>query len=172
MSNTTNNHQIDLSKKIMYQFTNGGKVVVYNSINRTSTDFQRIISCALFFAEQGKQVILTPKFNSPLKNKHYQEIYHSLIGTKYYGKCPDLCIDGIFYEHEGYIINNPKANFSNMLHRGLAQSDHIIIEKCNLSERIMKKSIRDRIKAGVSIKEIWVHEESQVVLLFKNTEGQ
>ena len=71
MSNTTNNHQIDLSKKIMYQFTNGGKVVVYNSINRTSTDFQRIISCALFFAEQGKQVILTPKFNSPLKNKHF-----------------------------------------------------------------------------------------------------
>lgn len=94
------------------------------------------------------------------------------IGTKYYGKCPDLCINGIFYEHEGYIVNNPKANFSNILHSGLKQSNRIIIEKCGLSERIMKKSIRDRIKAGVPIEEIWVHEESQVVLLFKNTEGQ
>ena len=171
-NNITDNHHIDLSQEILYQFTNGGIVVVYNSINRISTDFQRIVSCAIFFAEQGKQVILTPKFNSPLKNEQYHEIYHSLIGTKYYGKCPDLCIDGIFYEHEGYIVNNPKANFSNMLHRGLAQSDHIIIEKCNLSERIMKKSIRDRIKAGVSIKEIWVHEGKQLSLLFKNTEGQ
>jgi len=167
-----NNHHIDLSKEIICQFPNGGKVVVYNSIDRTANDFQRIVTCALFFAKQGKQVALTPKFNSPLKSEQYREIYHSLAGTKYYGKCPDLCVDGIFYEHEGYIVNNPKANFSNMLHRGLAQSNRIIIEKCNLSERIMKKSIRDRIKTGVSIEEIWVHEGNQLVLLFKNTEGQ
>lgn len=55
-----------------------------------------------------------------------------------------------------------------MLHRGLSQSERIIIEKCSLSERIMRKSIRDRLASGVRIKEIWIRDEG-VLTLFSKT---
>ena len=53
----------------------------------------------------------------------------TLRGTPYYGKCPDLIVDGVWYEHEAFTKPNPKSNFSNMLRRGLSQSDRIIINK-------------------------------------------
>ena len=145
---------------------------MYNAIDRDTADFHRILSCAKFFAQQGKQVVMPPKMDVPYKNPAYDQIYASLRGTPYYGKCPDLIVDGVLYEHEGYPKPNPKSNFSNMLRRGLAQSDRIIIEKCGLSERIMRKSIRDRLSSGICIKEIWMHDGEQISLLFKNTEGQ
>ena len=46
-----NNHHIDLSKEIICQFPNGGKVVVYNSIDRTANDFQRIFGT---YRKKGK----------------------------------------------------------------------------------------------------------------------
>ena len=165
-------HHIDLTAEVLAIFPNGGKVVVYNAIDRNTEDFQRILSCAKYFAQQGKQVVMPPKMDVPYKNPAYDQIFGTLRGTTYYGKCPDLIVDGIWYEHEGFTEPNPKSNFSNMLRRGLAQSNRIIIEKCGLSERIMRKSIRDRLASGISIKEIWIHEGEQISLFFKNTEGQ
>lgn len=165
-------HRTDMTTEVSVHYPSGGKVVVYNSIDRNTDDYQRIFSCAGFFARQGKTAIITPKLDVPYKNPAYDQIYGSLKNTAYYGKCPDMQVDGIWYEHEGYTTVNPKANFSNMLHRGLIQSDHIIIEKCNLSERIMRKSIRDRLRSGIVIKEIWIHEDNRLNLLFLNTEGQ
>lgn len=165
-------HYVDLSKEELIDFRNGGKVVVYNAIDRNTDDFRRILSCAKFFALQGKQVVMPPKLDVPYKNPAYDQIFGSLRGTPYYGKCPDLLVDGVWYEHEGFSRVNPKSNFSNMLRRGLSQSERIIIEKCSLSERIMRKSIRDRMASGVRIKEIWIHDGETVTLFFKNTEGQ
>lgn len=165
-------HLVDLTTEVEVTFPNGGMVVVYNAIDRSTEDFRRILSCAKYFARQGKLVVMPPKLNVPYKNPVYDILFGTLRGTPYYGKCPDLLVDGVWYEHEGFTRSNPKSNFSNMLHRGLAQSDHIIIEKCGLSERIMRKSIRDRLVSGIRIKEIWIHEDEQIVLFFKNTEGQ
>jgi hypothetical protein len=165
-------HPIVLTTEVMETFPNGGRVVVYNAIDRTTEDFRRILSCAIFFAKQGKQVVMPPKLDVPFKNPAYEKIFGSLRGTPYYGKCPDLLVDGVWYEHEGFASVNPKSNFSNMLHRGLSQSERIIIEKCSLSERIMRKSIRDRLASGMRIKEIWIRDEGGVTLFFKNTEGQ
>ena len=117
-------------------------------------------------------MVMPPKLDVPYKNPAYEKIFGSLRGTPYYGKCPDLLVDGVWYEHEGFASVNPKSNFSNMLHRGLSQSERIIIEKCSLSERIMRKSIRDRLASGVRIKEIWIRDEGVLTLFFKNTEGQ
>ena len=168
----TDRHYIDISTEVISTLPNGGEVVVYNAIDRSTEDFRRILSCANFFARQGKKVVLPPKLDVPYKNPVYDKIFGSLRGTPYYGKCPDLMVDGVWYEHEGFISENPKSNFSNMLHRGLSQSERIIIEKCSVSERIMRKSIRDRIASGVRIKEIWVRDEEKITLFFKNTEGQ
>ena len=115
---------------------------------------------------------MPPKLDVPYKNPAYEIIFGTLRRTPYYGKCPDLLVDEVWYEHEGYTKVNPKSNFSNMLHRGLSQSERIIIEKCSLSERIMRKSIRNPIISGICIKEIWIHDGEEITLFFKNTEGQ
>ena len=67
----------------MATFPNGGKVVVYNAIDRNTGDFQRILSCAKYFAQQGKQVVMPPKMDVPYKNSAYDRIYGSLRGTPY-----------------------------------------------------------------------------------------
>ena len=71
----------------------------------------------------------------------YSKWYKSLIGTKYEGKCPDLNVDGESYEHEGFISNNPKNAFRNMIKDGLLQSNHLVIDKPNLTERFMKREL-------------------------------
>ena len=172
MTKNTDKHQVDLTTEVVASFPNGGRVVVYNAIDRSTGDFHRILNCAKYFARQGKQVVMPPKLNVTYKNPAYDKIFGTLRGTPYYGKCPDLIVDGVWYEHEAFTKPNPKLNFSNMLRRGLSQSDRIIIEKCGLSERIMRKSIRDRLFAGICIKEIWMHDGDHISLLFKNTEGQ
>lgn len=115
---------------------------------------------------------MPPKIDVPYKNPAYNMIYGSLQGTPYFGKCPDLSVDGLWYEHEGFISNNPKRAFRNMCNHGFAQSDKIIIEDCGLSERIMRKSTIDRIKSGVVITELWLHRGDDYTLFFKNTEGR
>lgn len=152
-------HPIDLTTEVMAAFPNGGRVVVYNAIDRTTEDFRRILSCAKHFAQQGKQVVMPPKLDVPYKNHAYDVIYGSLKGTAYYGKCPDLMVDNVWYEHEGYNSANPKTNFSNMCRRGFRQSDKIIIEKCELTDGYMLRSIQGQIKSGTIISELWVHSE-------------
>ena len=111
---------------------------------------------------------MTPKLDVPYKNPAYDMIYGSLKGTPYYGKCPDLLVDGVWYEHEGYVHLNPKTNFANMCRRGFRQSDKIIIENCGLSIGYMLRSIEGQIKSGTSISEVWVHSKDDVYLIYKN----
>jgi hypothetical protein len=39
---------------------------------------------------------------------NYDGYYGDLKGTVYYGKCPDLKVNGKWYELEGYTSSNPK----------------------------------------------------------------
>ena len=160
-------HIMDMNMETLAVFPNGGSVKVYNVIDRSTADYARILNCALFFAKQGKQVVLTPKVDVPYKNRAYDIIYGSLKGTQYYGKCPDLCVNRVWYEHEGYTHSNPKTTFSNMCRRGFRQSDKIIIEECGLTDGYMLRSLEGQIKSGVKIGEVWVHTSKEVRLLFK-----
>ena len=54
-------HPIDLATEVMATFPNGGRVVVYKDIDRTTEDFRRILCCAKHFAKQGKHVVMPPK---------------------------------------------------------------------------------------------------------------
>ena len=158
---------MDLSTETVARYDNGGSVLVYNAIDRTTADFQRILRCADFFARQGKRVVLPPKVDVPYKNPAYDRIYGSLRGTPYYGKCPDLCVDGVWYEHEGFVHDNPKSNFANMCKRGLRQSDRIIVEDCGLTDGYMKRNILVRIHEGQCIMEFWVKDKTGLRLLYK-----
>ena len=160
---------IDLSKEILASFQNGGRVLVYNAIDRSTEDFRRILSCAKFFAKQGRQVVMPPKLDVPYKNPAYDMIFGSLRGTPYYGKCPDLIVDGVWFEHEGFSGEKPKSSFRNMCNHGFKQSDRIIIEDCGLTDRQMRKSLAERIKKGALVEELWIRNELGLRLFYKNT---
>ena len=140
---------------------------IHTLINRNDSDFNKLNEIATFFArEQGAEVILTPKMSRPPKFK-YECVYASLVGTKYEGKCPDLCINGVWYEHEGFVSDKPKRAFSNMLNHGLRQSSRIIIDRPNLTDAYMKRNINQRVKEGQIIDEIWINDDSGIRLFYK-----
>ncbi|MCR4699749.1 MAG: minor capsid protein [Bacteroidaceae bacterium] len=149
-----------------------GTVTIHQFVNRNDSDFKKLNEIATFFArEQGAEVILTPKMSRPPKFQ-YECIYGSLIDTVYEGKCPDICVNGIWYEHEGFISTNPKNAFRNMMRDGLIQCDRLIIDRPDLTERFMLRSIIGRVKRGEAIKEVWLREKDGTVkLLYKNTDG-
>ncbi len=149
-----------------------GTVTIHQFVNRNDSDFKKLNEIATFFArEQGAEVILTPKMSRPQKFQ-YECIYGSLIDTVYEGKCPDIWVNGVWYEHEGFISTNPKNAFRNMMRDGLIQCDRLIIDRPDLTERFMLRSIIGRVKRGEAIKEVWLREKDGTVkLLYKNTDG-
>lgn len=146
-----------------------GTVTIHRLINREDSDFNKLNEIATFFAkEQGADVILTPKMSRPPKFQ-YECVYGSLIGTKYERKCPDLLINGKWYEHEGFTSANPKRAFSNMMNHGLKQSSRLIIDKPDLTDGFMIRSFYGRINKGAVIDEVWIREQDgNIRLLFRN----
>lgn len=146
-----------------------GTISVSNMVNPKDSDYIKLVEIAEFFAKDGAKVKLTPKMSRPSKF-NYECVYGSLMGTKFEGKCPDLCINGVWYEHEGFISNNPKRAFRNMLNDGLKQSDRLIIDKPDLTEAYMKRIIRQRITDGQTISEVWLRTEEGIEILYKKSE--
>lgn len=154
-------------KYVLEKFDNGGIIESYPIIDKSTKDYNRIHSTAVFFAKDGHYVIIAPKIDSPKNCPAYTDIYHSLIGTRYEGKCPDLCIDGVWYEHEGYTSNNPKNAFRNMMNHGLKQSSRIIIEDPLLSRKYIEISIKKRVEQGAVIDEVWIKKGQSTTLIYK-----
>lgn len=158
-----------LSFTKLKNFKNGGSVFVHDLVDQTAGDFKAILDCANFFASQGSEVKLLPRFSDTLKSDMYKNVFKELKGSHYYGKCPDLQIDGKFYEHEGFISQDKKKAFKNMLNRGLKQSDKIIIEDCGLEESYMTRNINTRIYVEEqNIDEVWIKNGKKLKLIYKN----
>ena len=147
-----------------------GIIKINRNVNRSDSDFQKLYEIAEHFAALGDEVELTPKMTRPSKFK-YECIYKDLVGTKYEGKCPDLRINGKWYEHEGYITNNPKNAFRNMMRDGLEQCNRLILDRPNLTERFMRRGVFNRINNGEDIQEIWLRNpDGTLCLLYKKTD--
>lgn len=148
-----------------------GEVRISHLVNDKDADYQKLIQVAEFFAKDGATATLTPKMARPPKFQ-YECVYKSLVGTKYEGKCPDVNVNGEWYEHEGFTSSNPKNAFRNMMRDGLLQSNRIVIDRPDLTERYMRRSIFGRVERGEDIKEVWVREEDgSLTLLYKKTDG-
>lgn len=148
-----------------------GSIEISHLVNRADSDFNRLMQVAKFFAKDGARVSLTPKMTRPSKFE-YDCVYGSLRGTAYYGKCPDLKIGDYWYEHEGFTTDNPKRAFSNMMSHGLKQSDRLIIDRPDLTERYMFRSILGRVERGENIQEVWLrNKDGSLELLYKKTDG-
>lgn len=148
-----------------------GIIEISHLVDRTDGDYQRLLSIARHFAADGARVVLTPKMTRPAKFD-YECVYGSLRGTRYDGKCPDLKIGDYWYEHEGFTTDNPKRAFSNMVNHGLKQSDRIIIDRPELTERFMLRSILNRTRQGIPVEEVWLrNSDGTLSLLYKKTDG-
>lgn len=127
-----------------------------------STDLQHIAEC---FARMGCNVtILHPvHFKSP----EYADVYGPLIGTKFERKCPDLKIDGNYYEYESYVRPWTKRKLSNMISDGLRQSDRIILDnRDGVSIRQIIRNVRLRLNINAQIKEVWIYDGDGVIDLY------
>jgi hypothetical protein len=161
--------------KTLVEYENGGKIDVYDLVNQTTSDFKRVYACCEHFAAQGKYVLITPHFAVTKANILYNKIYASLFGTPFWGMCPDFCVDGVWYEHEGYDTkkdlsdkNTCKLTFSNMIRRGLTQSERVIVEDCSVTLRYAKRNIFKRIHfEKQNISEVYIRTENGLILVHK-----
>ena len=146
-----------------------GLIRINRLVNQNDNDYNKLYQIAEYFADKGSVVELAPKM-SRSSNFEYESLYYDLIGTKYEGKCPDLKIDGLRYEHEGFVTDNPKRAFRNMLNHGLKQSSRIIINRPNLTDAFMKRIIKQRVKDGHDIDEVWIMDDNSIIPLYKKSE--
>ena len=150
---------------ILYKaFPSGGTVSLMSGLDKTSSDYNDLISIACCFARTGKNVkVLAPVH---YKDPQYRRVFGALIGTRYERKCPDLIIDGNYYEYESYVRPWTKRKTSNMITNGLRQSDRIILDnREKASSRWLSRSIRARLKINAPIKEVWAFDGFDVVRL-------
>lgn len=147
-------------------YENGGNISVHTFVDRSASDYSAVYQSAAHFAATGKAVQILPKLHPD--SEAYKTIYKDLIGTPYEGKSPDFRVGKVFYEHEGFISSNPKRAFSNMINRGIAQNNHLIIEDSGVSDNWAIHNLKGRVKNGQLIKEVWVKEKKSLRLLYKN----
>lgn len=149
-------------------YPSGGKIWLMMGSNSTDSDFNDILTIAERLATNGHEVKLLHAVH--YKDPLYRVIFGELIGTRYYRKCPDLLIDGDYYEYESYNTSNSKNAFRNMMHNGLSQSDNIILRHCNLSDGYMLRAIKGYLQINLSIARVMIFDGENVRLLYK-TEG-
>ena len=135
----------------------GGTVKIMSGIDWSKSESIDLLHIAECFAERGSDVIILHPVH--FKDPYYSTIFGQLIGTKYERKCPDLLIDGLFYEYESYVNPWSKRKLSNMISYGLRQSDRIIINnRSGVSQRQILRSIRARLDINAIITEVWTYD--------------
>jgi hypothetical protein len=151
---TSKADEVAYKQSIVKVYKNGGKVIESNLVNKVADDYKSLLKIANQFAKESKMVELLPKV-------HYKDsLYKELFKGAFERKCPDLKIDGSFYEFESYIGDWNKNKISNMLNKGLKQSDKVIIDIIGgyAKDDYIKRIALDMIKHKVKVSEIWVLE--------------
>lgn len=152
---------------IIKEFVNGGRIEIHGEVDINKNDYKDLISISREFAKKGKVVQILPRLH--FKDVRYTEIFSNLIGTKYEKKCPDLKIDGYFYEYENFNSPFKKSKIGRMIGQGTKKSSRIIINNNKgCSDRYIKRNIYDRLHIGQVIDELWLYERGKVRLLTKN----
>ena len=160
-------------EKVVKEYPNGGKITISNLVNTEGSDYERVYNCCDFFAKQGKETTILPRFNSPLRNELYQQLYADLQGTPYWGKCPDFKVGNKLYEHEGFLGDANTLSFkeafkkaTHMLGKGIKQSDKVVIDYTPCDYDSVIRTIEERIKSGQIISEVWVLRNGTLERIF------
>lgn len=153
---------------VLYKrFESGGSVWLMRGLEKSKPDFKDLLTIAQCFARSGYEVcLLIPvHYKDPL----YSQVFGELIGTRYYRKCPDLLINGMFYEYESYSAPWTKRKVSHMLSSGMKQSSRLIIDNNKgASDRHIRKLIQARLHLNAPLDEVWLYERGEVRHIYKN----
>jgi hypothetical protein len=82
------------------EFPGGGKIEIMEGYVKKS-DHRDLLAIAREWAMEGKAVRITTPVH--YKDDKYSQAFGPLKGTKYEHKCPDLIVDGVFYEYESFV---------------------------------------------------------------------
>ncbi|KAA6303078.1 MAG: hypothetical protein EZS26_000681 [Candidatus Ordinivivax streblomastigis] len=149
------------------EFSNsGGQIEIMVGYTKKS-DHKDLFAIARLFAEKGERVQVTTDVH--FKDEKYKKVFGELNGTKYEHKCPDLIINGKFYEYESYEAPFRKVKISNMISKGLKQSSRIIINNNKgANHRLIKRNIYNRTYfENQKIDEVWIYERGEIYLVYK-----
>ena len=150
------------------EYRNGGNIQLMKGLDRAKSDYNDLLAISNCFARLGRKV----KVLSPVhyKDTLYSGIYGKLIGTRYYRKCPDLCIDGEYYEYESYQRPFKSSKVSHMLKHGAEQAKRIIIDNNKgASDRFILNMIVKRINDKhfrYCIEEVFLYEKGNIRQLY------
>lgn len=157
---------------ILYKtFPSGGTVSLMTGLDKTSSDYSDLISIACCFARAGRYVIIL----SPVhyKDQLYGQVFGKLIGTKYERKCPDLLIDGNYYEYESYERPYETEKIERMISRGAKQAPNIVIDirESSVTKKVISNKVQ-RLKGQKSFKSqiasVWIYDGEIVEMVYKN----
>ena len=142
-----------------------GEVLIMDGLDSSKPDTQDLFHISACFSRMGCDVIIPRPVH--YKSEEYKSIYGGLLGTKYERKCPDLIIDGKYYEYESFVRPWNKRKLSNMLSDGLRQSDRLILDnRDGISIRQIIRSIRSRINVNAQIAEVWIYDGDSVIDIY------
>lgn len=85
-----------------------GTVRIMDGLDLSKPDSTDLIHIAESFARMGCEVVILHPIH--FKALEYATVYGPLLGTKFERKCPDLMINGKFYEYESYVRPWSKRN--------------------------------------------------------------
>ncbi|MDR0833059.1 MAG: hypothetical protein LBN93_02580 [Candidatus Symbiothrix sp.] len=148
-------------------FPNGGRIYIMDGFIKKS-DYEDLLTIAYFFAQQGHVVQIPTEVH--YKDEKYKRIFGNLTGTIYERKCPDLIIDGVFYEYESFVPPFKKEKIRHMISKGLQQASRVIIKNGGADDNFIQKCILNRINEKIfryQIDEVWVFEEGTFRVLYK-----
>jgi hypothetical protein len=152
----------EIAKPILIkEYKDGGKYFENALINKGANDYKDLSIVADSFANQGYKAEILP-------NLHNSDIFYKyLFEGAYPNKNPDLKINGNFYEFESWDKKTEwnKNKISNMLKKGLKQSDRIIIDvsKGYYTENYIHKIAMDMIDSGTKISEVWILDNNKII---------
>jgi len=163
----------------LIEYPNGGKIDAYSFVDKSASDFKNVFACGEHFAKQGAHVILYPRFSETVGNPLYHEIFASLQGTRYWGKCPDFTVNGLWYEHEGYDtskdLSDPQKKsdtFCYMLKRGVKQSDKVVVEDTGIWRQWARRIIYNRVhREKQNITEVYIKTDNGLETVYKKGSG-
>ena len=142
-----------------------------SGLDKTNSDYNDLISIACKYARRGKEVqVLSPIH---FKDPKYHDVFGALIGTEYYRKCPDLLVDGVFYEYESYERPFEMEKIERMITRGAKQSSDIVIDirESSATKKVINNKIQ-KLKRQKSfhnaIDSVWIYDGEKVEMVYKN----
>lgn len=146
-----------------YAGKGGGRMLIDTSFakeEKHKPDYYKVRKIGDSFARQGHEVHM-PNVHH-VKSGEYSLIFGNLRGTRYWGKCPDLMVDGKPYEFESYIRPWTKRKVGNMINNGLKQAPNIVIDNTKgCSDRMIRRKIYNKSKQ-TAVDEVWVYEKGNI----------